>query len=94
MLGGCVAGIASSAIGMAVRSARGEPVGNQHLQPAALEACSARATQHGAVHIIDVEQSSVSKIVVWGTVSAGSERQSFECTYKTSVTDFKLRAIK
>lgn len=94
MVGGCVAGLASSAIGMAVRNARGEPAGNQQLQPTAVEACSARAAQHGAVHIIDVQQSSVSKIVVWGTVSVGSQRQSFECAYGTSITGFKLRAIR
>jgi len=92
-LGGCVAGIASSAVGMAVRSAKGEPEGNQHLQPAARQACTAEASKHGAVHIIDVQQSSASKIIVWGTVGEGSTRRSFECSFGTRVTGFRLRAI-
>ncbi len=92
-LGGCVAGIASSAVGMAVRSAKGEPQGNQHLRPAARQACSAEAAKHGAVHIIDVQQSSVSKIIVWGTVGEGAARRSFECAFGNQVTGFKLRAI-
>ena len=92
-LGGCVAGIASSAVGMAVRSAKGEPQSNQHLQPAARQACTAQASQYGAVQIIDVQQSSVSKIIVWGTVGDGAARRSFECSFGTRVTGFKLRAI-
>ena len=92
-LGGCVAGIASSAVGMAVRSAKGEPHSNQHLQSAAAQACTAQASQYGAVHIIDVQQSSVNKIIVWGTVDEGAARRSFECAFGTRVTGFKLRAI-
>ena len=92
-LGGCVASIATSAVGMAVRSARGEPQGNQHLQPTARQACAAQASQYGAVHIIDVQQSSVNKIIVWGTVGDGAARRSFECAFGTRVTGFKLRAI-
>lgn len=92
-LGGCVAGIASSAVGMAVRSAKGEPQSNQHLQPAARQACTAQASQYGAVRVIDVQQSSASKIIVWGTVGDGAARRSFECAFGTRVTSFKLRAI-
>ena len=92
-LGGCVAGIASSAVGMAVRGARGEPQGNQHLQPAAAEACSAHAAHYGAVHVIDVEQRTTSKVIVWGTVDDGKQRRSFECSYGTKITGFTLRAI-
>ena len=93
-LGGCVAGMAASAIGMAARSARGQPASNEHLKPEASAACTARASQYGAVRIIDVEQRSASKIVVWGTVGDGKQRRSFECAYGTSITGFKLRAIK
>jgi hypothetical protein len=93
-LGGCVAGMAASAISMAARSAQGRPVSNEHLKPAASAACTARASPYGAVRIIDVEQRSASKIIVWGTVGEGSERRSFECAYGTSITGFKLRAIK
>ena len=93
-LGGCVAGMAASAIGMAARSAQGQAASNEHLKPEASAACTARASQYGAVKIIDVEQRSASKIIVWGTVGEGSERRSFECAYGTRVTGFKLRAIK
>lgn len=93
-LGGCVAGMAASAVGMAVRSARGEPESNAGMQPAAIAACSARASQSGRVTVIDVEQRTTSKIVVWGTVGDGSRKRSFECAYGTKVTGFKLRPIK
>lgn len=93
LLGGCVAGIAAKAVGMAVASARDEPASNAHLHSAAAEACSARAALHGTVRIIDVEQRSASKIIVWGTAGEGAARRSFECAYGTGITDFKLRAI-
>lgn len=92
-LGGCVAGMVASAAGMAVKAARGQPTSNAHLQPTAKAACSAHAAPHGAVHIIDVEQRSVDKIVVWGTVDDGQRRRSFECGFKTAMTYFKLREI-
>ncbi|HZB70358.1 MAG TPA: hypothetical protein VE403_08360 [Sphingomicrobium sp.] len=93
-LGGCVAGMAASAISMAARSARGQPASNEHLKPEASAACTARASLYGAVKIIDVEQRSASKIIVWGTAGEGQDRRSFECSYRTSITSFKLRAIK
>ena len=93
-LGGCVAGMAASAIGMAARSARGQPASNEHLKPEASAACSARASQYGAVKIIDVEQRSASKIIVWGTVDDGKQRRSFECAFGTRITGFKLRTVK
>ena len=92
-LGGCVAGMAASAVGMAVQGARGEPQGNAHLKPEAMGACTAQAAAYGAVHIIDVEQRSASKLVVWGTVDDGKQRRSFECAFGTRVTGFKLRPI-
>ena len=92
-LGGCVAGMAAGAVGMAVREASGTPQSNQQLQPAAKDACATRAAQYGAVHVIDVEQRAVSKIVVWGTVDDGRAKRSFECSFGTAITGFKLRAI-
>jgi hypothetical protein len=92
-LGGCVAAMALSAANLAVQSARGTPVSNRHLQPQAQDACSKRAAQYGAVNIIDVQQASVSKIIVWGTVDDGKQRQSFECGFGTAITSFKLRPI-
>lgn len=93
-LGGCAASIAASAVGMAVRSAQAAPRSNEHLRPQAAQACTAHASQHGSVHIIDVEQRSSSRIVVWGTVGEGEERRSFECSYGDRITGFKLREIE
>lgn len=93
-LGGCAATIAASAAGMAIRGAQGESQSNRHLQPAARAACSAHAAQYGAVHIIDVEQRSAGKIVVWGTVTDARERRSFECAFTDRVSAFKLRSIE
>ena len=92
-LGGCVAGMAASAVGMAVRSAQGQPQSNAHLKPTAETVCSAHASRYGTVHIIDVQQAAPSKIIVWGTVDDGKERRSFECGFGTKLTGFKLRAI-
>jgi hypothetical protein len=92
-LGGCVASMAASAIGMAARSAQGTPVSNEALQPQARAACEAQAAQHGTVRIIDVEQRRIDKIIVWGTVEKGGVRQSFQCDFGTKITSFRLRAI-
>ncbi len=92
-LAGCVAGMAANAVAMAAAGARGEPQSNQHLQLGAREACTARAASYGTVRIIDVEQRSVSRMIVWGTVDDGKQRRSFECGFGTSITSFKLRPI-
>jgi hypothetical protein len=92
-LGGCVAGMVAGAAGTAVQAARGHPASNAHLQPTAKAACSANAARYGSVHIIDVEQRSVDRIVVWGTVDDGKLRRSFECGFKSAMTYFKLRDI-
>lgn len=92
-LGGCVAGMAVSAAGLAARSARGAPRSNESLQPEARKSCEAYAARYGAVHVIDVEQHSISKIIVWGTVDDGKQRRSFQCDFGTRMTGFKLRPI-
>lgn len=92
-LGGCVPMMAASAVSMAASGARGAPVSNAHLAPAAEAACRQRAAAHGAVHVIDVEQSRTNKIIVWGTAGEGATKQSFECHFGTAVTAFKLRPI-
>lgn len=92
-LGGCVAGLAVSAAGMAGQAVVGKPKSNEQAQPTAATECSTRASQYGRVHIIDVEQRSISKIIVWGTVDDGKQRRSFECDYGTKITGFKLRTI-
>ena len=92
-LGGCVPMMAASAVSMAAQSTQRPPVGNEELKPQAREACSAHAAQYGAVHIIDVQQARLDKIIVWGTVDDGKERRSFQCDFGTKITGFKLRPI-
>ena len=92
-LGGCVASLAVSAAGMAGQAVAGKPKPNEQAQPAAATECSTRASQYGRVRLIDIEQRSISKIVVWGTVDDGTQRRSFECSYGTKITGFKLRTI-
>lgn len=93
-LGGCVASLAASAASMAIRSAQPKPQSNANFRPTARQACSERAAQYGAVHVIDVEQRSVGRIVVWGTVTDAKERRSFECHFTSGIVDFKLRQIR
>jgi hypothetical protein len=92
-LGGCVASLAVSGAGMVAQGVAGKPKNNEQSQPAAATECSTRASQYGRVHIIDVEQHSPSRIIVWGTVDDGKQRRSFECHYTTKITGFTLRAI-
>ena len=92
-LGGCVASMAVSAVSMAARAAQGRPVSNEALQPQARDECSKQAAQYGTVHIIDVEQHSVDRIIVWGTVDDGTRKRSFQCDYGTRISGFKLRDI-
>lgn len=96
-LSGCAASLAAGALGAAARSARGDPNAyhnNESLKLAAAQACRARAATHGEVHVIDLEQRSARRVVVWGTATSASARQSFECTYTDRVTGFRLRRIE
>lgn len=92
-LGGCVPMMAANAVSMAAQAAEGSPKSNAALQPQALDACSKQAAQYGAIHIIDVEQHAIDKIIVWGTVGDGKQKRSFQCDYGTRITRFKLRDI-
>jgi len=92
-LGGCAAGMAMSAAGMVAQSARRHQSSNEAFQPQAREACSAQAAKYGTVHVIDVEQHSTTRIIVWGTVETATARQSFECDFGRQITGFKLRPI-
>jgi hypothetical protein len=60
----------------------------------ARDACTARAAQLGAVHVIDIERRGPGKAIVWGTVGEGAARRSFECRYDGRIVGFKLRAIE
>lgn len=93
-LSGCVASMAMSAASLAAQSAQGKPVSNEAYQPAARDACTARAAQYGTVNVIDVEQHSIDRIIVWGTVGEGQQKRSFQCDFTTRITGFKLREIK
>jgi hypothetical protein len=96
-LPGCAASIAAGAFGAAARSAQGDPNAyhnNEALKLAAAQACRARAATHGEVHVIDLEQRSARRVVVWGTATNASQRQSFECTYTDRITNFRLRRIE
>lgn len=92
-LAGCVPMMAASAVGMAAQGAQGQRVSNETLGPQAREACTAQASRYGTVHVIDVEQHRVDKIIVWGTVDDGKRKQSFQCDFGTRVTGFTLREI-
>ena len=83
-----------SAVGMMAKSAQGRPVSNEELKPQAREQCSAQAAKYGAVHVIDVEQHRIDRIIVWGTVDDGKTKQSFQCDFGTKITGFTLRPIK
>lgn len=92
-LAGCLPMMALSAAQMAVSSTRKSPVSNAELKSTAEAACSARAAGYGAVHVIDVQQAKVNKIIVWGTVGDGVSKQSFQCDFGTAITAFTLRPI-
>ena len=92
-LSGCVASMAASAVGAAVTASRGRPVSNEGARETAISQCSALAAPYGAVHVIDVEQRSVERMVVWGTTEGRSGRRSFECAFGTKVAGFKIHPI-
>ena len=95
-LGGCLPSIAAGVVGAAVRAATPaeDPGGGPDMRYAARQACSARASQHGSVQIIDAEQGRGGRVTVWGTVHNQQERRAFECAFKGRVTGFTLRAIR
>jgi hypothetical protein len=92
-LGGCVPMMAASAVSMVGQAAAGKPVSNAGLQPQARDACTAQAAKYGVANVIDVEQHSIDRIIVWGTVGEGAQKRSFECDYGRKITAFKLRTI-
>ncbi len=96
MLGGCLASLAASAVGAAVTAAAPgpQPYSTQNLRPGAIEDCTARAAQHGTVHIIDAEQGRGNRVTVWGTVQDAQQRRSFECIHDRQVASFRLREIR
>jgi len=93
-LSGCVAGIAVSAVGAAVKAATPErPAVTDDRRAAARAACESHAAQHGRVHIIDAEQRPDGRVTVWGTVEDDRERRAFICRFDGEVSAFRLRTI-
>ena len=93
-LNGCVAGMAASAVGMAAGSGRERPHRNVELMlVTAREACTAHASQYGAVEVARLKEAGGNQIIVSGTVSTAEGRRSFQCSFVTEITGFDLRPI-
>jgi hypothetical protein len=93
-LSGCVAMVAASALQYAVKGAQPAAVPNGELKPQAEQQCKDQASRYGTVRIIDVQQASPSKIIVWGTIDEANRRLSFTCDFGTKINGFKMRPIK
>ena len=94
-LGGCAAGLAASAVGAAVRAAdRPDAPPKEDPGPAARAACTAHASQHGTVKIIDTVYKSPAKLVVWGSVEGEGRRRSFQCRFDGRIVGFELKEIE
>ena len=93
-LSGCALQAAMAASQLIQYLPEAERASNAHLRPAALEACTQRAAQHGAVHIVDVEQRRADRIIVWGSVTdPQQQRRAFECHFTTALASFKLGKV-
>ena len=93
-LGGCAvqAALVAAELAPHIRGPLGPS--NAHLKPTAIEACTQRAGQHGAVYIVDVEQRRADRIIVWGSVTdSRQQRRTFECHVTTALSQFKLGEI-
>src|SRR5918997_4023728 len=85
-LGGCALQAALLAADLAQNVQLPEGPSNAHLMPAATQACTQQAQQHGSVYIVDVEQRRRDRIIVWGSVTdAQQRRRTFECHFSTRV---------
>jgi hypothetical protein len=93
-LGGCALQAAMAAAQLVQYLPEAERASNANLRPAALEACTQRAAQHGSVHIVDVEQRRADRIIVWGSVTdTQQQRRAFECHFTTALASFKLGKV-
>ncbi|HYW16330.1 MAG TPA: hypothetical protein VE891_09275 [Allosphingosinicella sp.] len=94
-LGGCAAGIAASAVSAAVRAAdRPDAPPKEDPGPAARQACTIHASQHGTVRIIDTVYKSAAKLVVWGSVEQEGRKRSFQCRYEGKIVGFELNEVE
>ena len=86
--------MAASAVGLATDAAGPGGQNSKFMQAAARQACSAQAAQDGTVQIASVTQAKDGEIIVLGTVQGPTGAQSFECSFVTTVTGFKLSPIQ
>ena len=95
-LGGCAVQAALAAAELVQYLPAGtERASNAHLKPAATQACTRRAGEHGSVYLVDVEQRRTDLIIVWGSVTDTKQRRrTFECHFTNAVAGFKLRDIR
>lgn len=93
VLSGCAATLAASASNAVVRAVQGPVRSNEGFRGSAVDECSARAAPYGTVHIIDVQQARVDKLIIWGTADDGKVRHSFKCGYTRKITGFTVRVI-
>ena len=93
-LGGCVAQAALAAAELAQYVPASSGPSNAHLKPAAIQACTQRASEHGSVFVLDVEQRRADRLVVWGSVTdAQQHRRTFECHFSNRLVGFTLREL-
>ena len=94
-LSGCVAGMVASAVGMAAGGGqgRGEPRNVEFMLVAARQACTAHASQYGAVEITGLKQAGGDEIIVSGTITGANGKNSFQCSFVTEITAFDMRPI-
>jgi hypothetical protein len=94
VLGGCALQAVMAASELVRYLPERERTSNAHLKPAATQACTQRAAQHGSVYIVDVEQRRTDLLIVWGSVTdAQQRRRTFECHFTTALVSFKLGEI-
>ena len=96
VLSACVAGMVASAVGMAAGGGRGqgEPRNVEFMLVAARKACSAHASQYGAVEVTGLKEADGNEIIVTGTVTDANGKNSFKCSFVTEITAFDLQPIQ
>ena len=95
LLSGCAAGMVASAVGMAAGGGRERQHRNvEAMLVAARQACSAHASQYGTVEVTGLKEADGNEIIVSGTVTDASGKNSFECNFVTEITGFELRRIQ
>ena len=93
-ISGCALQAALAAAELAQYIPESERASNAHLTPAATQACTERARQHGSVYVVGVSQPRTDLLIVTGSVTDPQQhRRTFECHFTTKLTRFTLREI-